>query len=83
MDPLVHCYYGNEAHVITSWTNLNHNRKFLECQKYKVILCLFVKYFKFIIGVFVDMCSICWYKSMEVVDSSCRMMVPCVIDQSK
>ena len=24
-----------------------------------------------------------WYRSTEAVDSSCGMMVPCVIDQSK
>ena len=83
MDPPVHYYCGNEARVMTSWTNLNPGRRFMGSQKYKVVLCLFVKIFKFILGVFVDMCSIYWYISMEVMDSSCGITVSCVINQSK
>ena len=44
MDPSIHCYCGNEARVMTSLTNLNLGRRFLGCQNYKVILCLFVKF---------------------------------------
>ena len=53
----IHCYYGNEARVMTLWTNLNPGIRFLGCQNYKVILCLFINFFKFILGVFVDICS--------------------------
>ena len=41
---------------------------------------VFVKIFKFILGVFVNMCSICWYKNMKAMNSSYGMMVPCMID---
>ena len=83
MDPPIHCYCGNEACVMTLWTNLNPNRRFLGSPKYKVILCLFVKFFRFTLGVFSYICLICWYRSMGVVDSSCGMMVQSVIDRSK
>ena len=45
MDPLVHCYCGNEAHVMTSWTNLNLVKRFSGCQNYKVMLGLSIKFF--------------------------------------
>ena len=46
MDLPIHCYFGNEVHMMTSWTNLNLGRRLLGCQNYMIILCLFIKKFQ-------------------------------------
>lgn len=87
IDPPTHCYCGIETCIITPWTNVYPRRRFLRCDKHKVMCLIFESFKSIVLGFSFYRCLLYvfnfWCRNMEDVDSSFDMMLPCIIGQRK